>query len=176
MGQLALMTVGILHEPWGGPRVRGFEERIPATFAGAASSDGFLRLIDPDETTAEAAAAIPWQQPDHDARRADTLSVWRDLEAVFAFAYHGVHAEAVSRRRDWFVHGAWPAYVAWWVPDGDTPTWHEGYTRYAQLQVHGPSPAAFDFKVAFTPDGQPVKVDRGVVRANVERNTARSTP
>ncbi|GAN79068.1 hypothetical protein Aam_016_038 [Acidocella aminolytica 101 = DSM 11237] len=31
-----------------------------------------------------------------------TLSLWRDLEAAFAFTYFGLHATALRRERVWF--------------------------------------------------------------------------
>ena len=169
MPDLAFMTMGLLHEPWGSPRVEGFQQRIPATFARAATSDGNLAIIEDDGNLAAAWAAVGMFDASEDQpRRAETLSVWADLESVFAFAYHGVHAEAIGHRKDWFEHGPWPAYVAWWVPDGHRPTWAEACGRYARLHREGPSPAAFDFKQSFGPDGQPVKIDRAVVRAKAE--------
>jgi hypothetical protein len=170
MPQLAFFTLGILHEPWGSPRVQAFQAAVPANFAGAAASAGNLAIIDSDETldTAWADCGL-FQDPQYANRRAETLTLWHDLESVFAFAYQGVHAEAVSHRKEWFSAGPWPGYVAWWVPDGHRPTWAEACQRYAQLHHAGPSPAAFDFKQAFDAGGQPVKVDRAKARASGAR-------
>lgn len=56
-----------------------------------------------------------------------TLSLWADLESVFAFAYNGVHAglnaEALKHRKEWFLTPEWPTYVAWWVEDNHEPDW-----------------------------------------------------
>ena len=45
--------------------------------------------------------------------RTSTLSVLVDLLSVYAFAYNGRHAEALSHRKDWFSMLYWPAYVVW---------------------------------------------------------------
>ncbi len=95
-----------------------------------------------------------------------TLSLWRDLESVFAFAYFGVHAEALSHGRDWFVKPEWPSYVAWWVADDHRPDWSEAKTRLEQLHDNGPSPQAFSFKSPFGPDGARIVIDRAAVREN----------
>ncbi|NKQ35372.1 MAG: DUF3291 domain-containing protein [Chloroflexi bacterium] len=97
-------------------------------------------------------------------RTPQTLSLWDDLESVFAFAYNGIHAEALSKRKEWFEHPKWPFYVAWWVEDEYTPSWEEAYERYDKLLRDGSSPEAFDFKHPFGSDGQPVKIDREVVK------------
>ena len=44
---------------------------------------------------------------------ATTLSMWNDVELVYAFTYYGFHAEVLKRRDDWFVKGEWPAFVCW---------------------------------------------------------------
>ena len=92
------------------------------------------------------------------------------MESAFAFAYAGVHAEALSRRKEWFLAPAWPTYVAWWVPDDHTPDWHEATARHEHLHDNGPSPYAFDFKHPFGPDGNPVDIDRVRVKVKMERN------
>ena len=53
-----------------------------------------------------------------DDHEAATLSLWDDLESVYAFAYYGRHAEALKKREDWFVKPEWPSVVAWWRTAG----------------------------------------------------------
>lgn len=168
MAKLAFMTTGLLHEPWGGPRMQGFEERTAATFAVAETSEGFIARsgygAEDEKVWGVREAPAMFGREDYEARGADTLSLWQNLESVFAFAYNGTHGEALGHRREWFVHGPWPAYVAWWVDDGYTPSWHEACQRFEKLHREGPTPEAFDFKQPFGPDGQPTKVDRDVAR------------
>jgi len=103
-----------------------------------------------------------------------TLSLWADLESVFAFAYAGVHAEALRHRREWFVPPGWPTYVAWWVADDHTPDYHEAVERHQHLHDHGPTPTAFTFQQAFGPDGQPLVIDHARVEAIVAANALAS--
>ena len=98
-----------------------------------------------------------------------TLSLWRTLESVNAFAYSGVHGESLRHRLEWFITPQWPSYTAWWVADDHLPDWYEASERLEQLHDHGPSPLAFDFRHAFGPDHEPVTVRRDVVREIVGR-------
>ena len=93
--------------------------------------------------------------------------------SVFAFTYNGIHAEALSKRKEWFEHPKWPSYVAWWVEAEHTPSWEEAYERYDKLHREGSSPEAFDFKHPFGADGQPVKIDREVVKRKVSPSNNR---
>ena len=81
MAKVAFLTTGILHAPYGDPKVRGFEERIDAVFAGAERCTGFLGFPEPfgDETP------IMFRTPEYAHRYATTITTWQDLESVFAF-------------------------------------------------------------------------------------------
>lgn len=156
MALLAFMTFGMLHEPWGHPRVQGFIDRIPDTFASASTTEGFVARM----SEGLPGFGLRYYGPDEAPRAPQTLSLWADLESVYAFAYHGLHAEALRLRREWFVKPEWPTYVAWWVNDDHVPTWQEAYERLESLHDHGPSPFAFTFKTPFGADGQPTMLDR----------------
>ena len=172
MARLAIMTFGVLREPWGSPGVAGFEARLDRTFAAADASPG---VIGRDETE-----ITDWTMADDDprwgpwgryrlpevypddrsdlsiTREATTLSLWRDIESVFAFAYSGLHLEALQKRGEWFEARRWPTYVAWWIADDRLPTWAEAADRLDRLHAEGPTPDAFDFHHPFDPDGRPV--------------------
>src|SRR5262249_7755666 len=90
-----------------------------------------------------------------------TLSLWRDLDSVAAFAYNGAHAEALSKRADWFTKGAWPGYVAWWVEESHRPSWKEAADRIDRLHEQGSTPEAFSFRKAFDSTGAPVRMNWG---------------
>jgi hypothetical protein len=170
MPRLAILTIGVLHEAWDHPRLEGFRQRTPPTFAAARASPGFVALADDadpghDQAWGAHTAPVHFQRAEYADRLPDTLSLWRDLESLFAFAYHGTHGEALGHRRDWFMGGLGPAHVAWWVADDHTPTWQEASDRYDQLQRGGPSPAAFELKQPFDHAGRPTKVDRAAVKA-----------
>ena len=158
------------------PVMKGFMDRIDAAFDSAHNTEGFIGRFDWEgEFIAGpgSEAEIPnWintgivtdSRTDFYAEYEfvpSTLSIWRDLESVAAFAYRGLHAEALGKRREWFVDTEYPVYVAWWIDDGGPlHTWTEAGRRLTQLHDHGPAPEAFDFKSTFDSSGQPVKLDR----------------
>jgi hypothetical protein len=41
-----------------------------------------------------------------------SLSLWQDIESLMAFAYAGVHAEALKHARNWNQKGDWPPLVS----------------------------------------------------------------
>lgn len=83
-----------------------------------------------------------------------TLSLWTDLESLFSFTYFGLHAQALSRGREWFEPPKWPPLVLWWHDSSEYPTWADGVAKIEQLHDQGPSPDAFTFKVPYGLDRQ----------------------
>ena len=91
MPRIAFYTFGILREPYGHPQVQGFFDRIDSVFEQAKNSEGFIALDDgswgdyvwPRFYIKEKHAGAP-----------ATLSLWRDIESVCAFAYKNLHGEA----------------------------------------------------------------------------------
>ena len=96
--------------------------------------------------------------------RTSTLSVLVDLLSVYAFAYNGRHAEALSHRKDWFSTLYWPAYVVWWVSDDHVPTWEEAWERLEYLNDNGLSPYAFDYSQTIDDDAQAVQLRRNIIQ------------
>ncbi|MFI5269708.1 MAG: DUF3291 domain-containing protein [Chloroflexota bacterium] len=175
---VAFFTFGIMREPKGHPQVQGFFTVDGAVFAAARSSPGFIdgRGFVTDHSTNPPAgrrdlypAAVT--APECHPPQASTLSLWQSLEAVFGFAYHGIHAEALRQRKEWFVKPAWPVYAAWWVEDGDTPSWEEAMARLDHLHQHGSTPQAFDFKAPFDAAGNPTTMAPTATRT-LERSHA----
>ncbi len=170
--RLAFMTFGVLREPWGSPGVRGFEDRLDATFAASDRAPGLLDRYDDDiddftmpDDDPRWGRWGPYRLPSvypgvvtdlASTREAVTLSIWRDIDSVFAFAYGGLHIEALRRRSDWFEARRWPTYVAWWIGDDDQPTWAEATARLDRLHAEGPTPEAFDFHRPFDALGRPL--------------------
>ncbi|MGH2500971.1 MAG: DUF3291 domain-containing protein, partial [Ktedonobacterales bacterium] len=133
MPRIAFFTFNVAREPFSQPQMRGFIERIPTTFAEASAASGFIAFaramrLAPDDPAMVWPAAKP---ADHEA--ALTLTFWRDLESVFAFAYTRLHAEALQMRREWTIQPAWPTYAAWWIADDAEPGWRDAALRHAWL-------------------------------------------
>ena len=174
MPRLAFYTFAHLLKPEGHPEVAGFFARNPANFAAAEASEGFIARsgyeIEPDREIWGAVVYPRYNVATGDDEIAATLSLWEDLESVFAFAYNGVHAKALKRRHKWFQKVAWPTYAAWWVADDHVPDWQEAATRHEHLHDHGASDLVFDFSMPFGPDGAPVTLNRALVKTKMERN------
>lgn len=124
---------------------------------------GFTSQIDAVNRLAEQSPGFVWMAADGEAGDAATvfgstlalanISTWRSVEDLRRFVYDGVHAHALSRRREWFESVRGPVYVLWWVLPGYRPTWSEAKQRLQDLATHGPTRDAFTFKTAFTPSG-----------------------
>lgn len=156
MARIAFFTLNVAREPFDHPQMRGFVERIEDILAQASASPGFIEYatamsVERDDPRLVWPAAKP---PDHEA--AMTLTLWRDVDAVFAFAYQGWHADALRLRREWTIAPEWPSYVAWWVADDEAPTWRDAAERHEWLRAHGPTPRAFDFRTPFDAEGRPL--------------------
>ncbi len=152
MSRLAFFTFGTLHEPVDHPQNASFLETADDVFAHASQAEGFLWAAEAAEDFVSPSFA-----GDQVTKVAQTLTLWRDLDSARHFAYHGRHAGALRRRRDWFTRGSWPTFVAWWVPDDTYPTWRDAAIRLEHLNDHGPMPEGFTFNAAFDQNGQAIK-------------------
>ena len=174
MAKVAFMTFGILLGPRNSGTVKGFTDRIPGVYEAVDGSDGFVDRSKIDETTGQHSwGELPVPRFILDGEEsciARTLSLWDDLESVFAFGYAGNHAEALSHRMEWFRPGDYPTYVAWWIDDGEIPNWVDAHARHEHLHDNGPTPYAFNFKAAFGADGEPVEISRAKAKAKVIKN------
>ena len=153
MARLAFYTFGILRERPPHAQVQGFFDRIDAAFASAEGTHGFIARRPRGDPEKPRGLNPRFFDPAQHGGAPQTLSVWESLESVFAFAYRGLHAEALRLRREWFVEPQWPSYAAWWVADDYFPTWPEAIQRLEHLHDHGPTPFAFSFKQAFPAPG-----------------------
>ncbi len=170
MAKLAFVNIGILRQPFGDPQVRGFEERISSVFDIAKSSQGFVALHGNPLDVPDM-----FRAPEFAGRVAQNLSVWQNLESLMAYAYGGLHGEAFAKRKAWFERGAWPGTAAWWVGEDESVTWEEAHRRYELLHHRGSSPEVFNFKQAFSPDGNPYTIDRDTVKKNSAREPSSGT-
>lgn len=175
MPLIAFTTFAILRSPPGDAQVQGFFDRLHDTFGTADRFEGFVARSMRDPITLKHSWGDPvpprFFDPTVHSGMVFTLSTWRTLESVNAFAYSGVHGEALRHRLEWFIKPEWPSYAAWWVADDHIPDWHEANQRLEHLHDKGPSPHSFDFRVAFGPGHEPVTINRSVVRELLGRAT-----
>ena len=143
--QLAQLNIARMLYPFDSPSMAGFVENLDRINGLADQSPGFVwRLVDEDEPAA-----------DHpfDDQTLVNLSVWEDLHSLRDFVYGSDHVEIMRGRKAWFQKIAGAHQVLWWVPAGHRPTENEAHERLRYLQENGPSPRAFNFRIAFRPDG-----------------------
>jgi hypothetical protein len=174
MPRVAFMTFGVLHEPRAHLHSKGFIDRIPANYEAAERSEGFIHRshLDPDTGRHSwgdlvCPRFLPQELHPNVAR---TLTLWRCLESVCAFAYSGLHAEALSLRKEWFRKTDFPSYVIWWVADDHIPTFIDSTARLERLNANGPCPDAFNFKRPFDWKGNPKAMDHSLARQIATRN------
>ncbi|HMS65315.1 MAG TPA: DUF3291 domain-containing protein [Ignavibacteria bacterium] len=167
MAKLAFYTFGILKEKKGHPLVQGFWDRVDTVFSQAESSEGFLNL---DNGSWGKYASPRFFDPEKHVSAPATLSLWKDLESVFAFAYHKTHSEALKMREEWALKPEWPTYAAWWVDDDHFPTREEACHRLEYLHDNGSCPFVFNFKMPFDKDGNPAKLNKELIDIKIKSN------
>jgi len=79
------------------------------------------------------------------------LTVWRDIESVWNFAYTTSHADFLRRRSEWFEIDVRPTTALWWIPASHRPTLDDAIARLEHLRAHGSTPHAFSFRDAHEP-------------------------
>lgn len=125
------------------PRVADFINALDEINALAEQTDGFIWRMVGEGNNAT------------DIHFSDTpnllinMSVWRDVESLYHYAYKTQHNDFFRRRREWFKKWDRPSPVLWWIPEGHIPTIDEALERVNHLHEHGPTPYAFNFKQRF---------------------------
>lgn len=126
----------------------------------------FVAVLDAVNRIAEVSPGFVWRLTSDDDRSASyvqvyddpllivNFSVWTDLDSLRHYVYRSGHGAYFRRRKEWFDDSG-SALVCWWIPAGEIPSTDEAVARLARLEREGPSPDAFTFTTAFTPDGSP---------------------
>jgi hypothetical protein len=120
----------------------------------------FMNNLDRINALAEAAPGFVWRltgegnnatdiKVTDDPRFILNMSVWENVEALFAYVYRSDHRTVMIRRREWFAKPDAPYMVLWWVKEGVVPTVDEGLRRLRHLSDFGPTPFAFNFRTMF---------------------------
>jgi len=163
MARIAFTTFGILRAPLREPQVQGFLNRTDAVFESAINAIGFQGAPHMEMDLGDRPKPRFFVEGKHHFAPT-TLSLWADLESVYAFAYSGLHSEALGNREEWFLKPEWPTYVAWWVEDSHIPDWIEACDRLEHIHDHGPTSYAFNFGKPFDPDGGEFHLDRNSIQ------------
>ncbi len=177
MAKVVLYTFAIFKEPRHSEYNKGFNDRNPFVYVSAENSEGFVDRSGQSWKRDHADRNRDWGDRNVSPRflttaahgdTAATLSLWEDVKSVYAFTYAGFHAEVLKMRDDWFSKGDYPAYVAWWIADDESPVQADGAERLEHLHDNGPTAHAFDFKSPFDAKGHPLSMDRQKIQRHVE--------
>lgn len=157
---LAQINVARAVAPLDDPQLAGFVERLDDINALADRSPGFVWRLQSDSGNATDV------QVADDPQIIVNMSVWEDLDALFAYVYRSDHLQVMAQRRKWFEKPSAAFMAMWWLPAGERPDVREGLRRLAILDRNGPSPKAFTFKVPFDAAGRPL--DRNALVRQIE--------
>lgn len=149
--QLAQINVGRTLAPLDDPRLAGFVARLDDINALADRSRGFVWRLQGDSGNATDI------QVSGDPNFIVNMSLWQDLESLFAYVYRSDHLQVMMQRRQWFENPAGAFMALWWLPAGTRPSVEQGLERIALLDRQGPTPQAFTFKQPFDAAGRPIE-------------------
>lgn len=173
---LAIYNFGLHVDDFESPRVEGFRLREPFNFEAARRAEGFVGRSGyfgvPGPRSWGPKVYPRFIKGSGFTDAPSSLSLWTSIEALMAYTYDGVHADALKHARNWNQRQTWPSLVLWWVPERKRPDWADGAERLEMLHDQGPTPRAFTFKAAFCPDGSPLAIDRDSVKAKARQNAA----
>lgn len=133
------------------PVMAGFVEQLEVINAVADRSPGFVWRLQTEAGDATAIRAFD------DPRILFNMSVWESIDSLYDYVYRSQHATPMRERRRWFDPLDAPHLVLWWVRAGHRPGIDEARERLDRLVRLGPTPAAFTFRSAFTPNGDPIE-------------------
>jgi len=143
---LAQVNVGRIRAPLDDPIMEGFRTQLDPINALADRSPGFVWRLQTED--GNAMAIRPYAADD---RMAINMSVWESLDALQQFVYKTAHVGPLRDRKQWFEPMDGPILALWWIPAGHIPTIDEAKERLQHLKEHGPTLAAFTFRVSFPP-------------------------
>lgn len=147
---LAQINVARALAPLDDPRLAGFVSRLDDINALADRSPGFVWRLQSDSGNATDIKVSD------DPKVIVNMSVWDDLDSLFAYVYRSDHLQVMAQRRQWFEKPASAFMALWWRPAGTLPSIAEGLERIALLDRAGPTPQAFTFKQPFDAEGRPI--------------------
>jgi hypothetical protein len=157
---LAQINVGRTLAPLDDPQLAGFVERLDDINALADRSPGFVWRLQSESGNATDI------QVSADPNFIVNMSVWEDLDSLFAYVYRSDHLQVMAQRRQWFEKPSGAFMALWWLPAGTLPDAAEGLERIALLERRGATPEAFTFKQPFDAEGR--RIDRAALLRTVE--------
>jgi hypothetical protein len=140
------------------PEMEGFTSRVDAINALADRSPGFIwRLVDDGPEDGALSLRMEGQGP----MTLVNMSVWENVETLYAFIYQTAHAKVMRGKDDWFDPMPKMHMVLWWVEEGYIPNLDDAREKLDLIRRNGPSPEAFSFTMPFDEKGHPMAPPMG---------------
>ncbi|MGO4291029.1 DUF3291 domain-containing protein [Chitinophaga sp. RAB17] len=141
---IAQINIGRVLAPMDSPVMSTFVERLDDINALADNSEGFVWRLKDDNNNASSIRVF------EDDTLIVNMSVWKDIDTLYAYTYQTAHTEILKRRKEWFEKMGEMQLALWYVPQGHVPTVAEAEERLTYLRENGPTPYAFTFKQRFS--------------------------
>jgi hypothetical protein len=141
---LAQINIGKVLYPVDDPRMAGFMDNLDKINTLAEATEGFVWRLKTDEGNATSIHAFD------DPMLLLNISVWKDIDSLYRYAYKSEHGEFFARRREWFSKIDLPTPVLWWIDAGQIPSPEEAKERINYVAANGASPYAFTFKERYS--------------------------
>lgn len=130
--------------PLDSPVMADFVNNLNRINALAESSEGFIWRLKDDANNATSIKIY------NDDFLIVNMSVWKDIDRLFRFAYQTQHLEIFKRRNEWFEKMKEMHMALWYVEENHKPTTIEAEERLDYLRANGDTPFAFTFKNRFS--------------------------
>ena len=127
--QVAQLNIATALYPMDDQRISRFVEQLDDINALADNSLGFVWRLQSESGNATDIVV------DDNPMLIVNMSVWRDVEALFEFAYKTAHHQVIADRRQWFKRPDGAYQVLWWVRAGHQPSVDEGMAKLQLLQT-----------------------------------------
>lgn len=141
---LAQLNIAKMLAPLDSPVMADFVNNLNRINALAESSEGFIWRLKDDANNATSIKIY------NDDFLIVNMSVWKDIDRLFRFAYQTQHLEIFKRRNEWFEKMKEMHMALWYVEENHKPTTIEAAERLDYLRANGDTPFAFTFKNRFS--------------------------
>ena len=142
--QIAQINIAKMLAPLDSPIMADFVANLEPINALAEASEGFIWRLKGDYDNATSIKVYD------DEFLLVNMSVWKNVDSLFRYAYQSQHVEIFKRRREWFEKMTQMHFALWYVPEGHQPSVEEATQRLDYLRANGETPYAFSFKKRFS--------------------------
>ncbi len=141
---LAQVNIAKMLAPLDSPAMVDFVANLDSINALAENSEGFIWRLKAGDNNATSIKIFD------DDFMIVNMSVWKNIDTLFAYVYKSNHVEVFKRRKEWFEKMKEMHMAFWYIPAGHLPSVDEATERLNYIRQHGETPYAFTFKKRFS--------------------------